>query len=372
MSAKKYYNPNNFNAVHAGAAYLSYWGMMIVVSVLVAAVTGGGEDMDEGAYLTLNILFTSVGLLAVTGIFCAIARVRPLNGGGFLVRKGCGMECLMAFVTAFGMAALLFPVANSFGTAGDYIGEALSSQGGSSVPVVNEVSGLLLLYMFVLTPVLPAIFEELLFRGVIMRGFLQFGRVPAVVLSALMFALAHGSYQQFIYQFLLALVIGFLVLETKNLFIGMVVHFANNLFSSVGQFPQALVLSSEGLSADAMLVYLSIVQIMYCLIGAVCVIAAAVYFGKRMLHMQRVPERARGDIRAAFVVNDMVSGTLTEEVPWYDCGTLTPAGAERKSYLSGARSRGKLNAKSGFVASAVLIGLGLLVGLGMFVFSFYI
>lgn len=141
---------------------------------------------------------------------------------------------------------------------------------------------------------------------------MQFGKMPAVILSALLFALAHGSYQQFIYQFLVGLVIGALVVETKNIVVGMVAHFANNFFASWSVLVYGFALGRNGEE-----IYVSIISIMTFLLGTVCLIAGLVYFVKRMFHSQKYPERARGDIAATFVVHDMVSGTLLEERPWY-------------------------------------------------------
>ena len=42
------------------------------------------------------------------------AKVNRVNGGGFLSRKGCGVEMLMAAVLIFGMAILFSPLAESF------------------------------------------------------------------------------------------------------------------------------------------------------------------------------------------------------------------------------------------------------------------
>ena len=372
MYTRKYYNPNNFNAVHASVAYLAFWGMWLAVSLIISALAYAAGNFDFWLLNCFSTILLSAGLFLLTLLFSLSARVHPLNGGGFLIRKGCGTEILMTFVLVFGFASLLIPLSESFSVAGTYISEAVSGPiqpgGGSGLEIDMDGSvGWMLLYTFIFVPLLPAIFEELLFRGVILRGFLQFGKVPAVVLSSLMFAMAHGSYQQFIYQFLLALVIGFLVLETKNLFVGMVAHFANNFFASWGMLPTAMAMSWDG---DGLPVYAAIVSLMQFLIGAVCVVAAVVYFGKRLLHMQKNPERSCGDVRAAFVVGDMVSGSLLEEKPWYDCGALTPKGMERRQFLRGDAARGRLNGKAGNVASFILIGVGLLIAVIVFITSF--
>lgn len=370
MYTRKYYNPNNFNAVHASVAYLVFWGISLAGSFVLALLASFVHEVDIGLFSCFSTLLLSAGMFALTMILCRVTRVHPLNGGGFLIRKGCGTEILMTFVLVFGFASLLIPLSQAFASAGAYISESVSAPiqpGGIEITFTDDAVGWMLLYTFIFVPLLPAIFEELLFRGVILRGLLQFGKVPAVVLSSLMFALAHGSYQQFIYQFLLALVIGFLALETKNLFVGMVAHFANNFFASWGMLPSSLAMYWDG---SGLPVHTAIVSLMQFLIGAVCLVAGVVYFGKRLLHMQKNPERSQGDLRAAFVVSDMVSGSLLEEKPWYDCGALPPKDAERRQFLLQDSVRGRMNGKAGNVASFILIGVGLLIAVVVFIISF--
>lgn len=361
MKEKKRYNPNTFNALHAAAAYLAYWAMtavllLVLKTVLSSAANRDGGIADYSPYYCLQAVLIAAGLALIVFIMCKATKVSPLNGGGFLSRRGCGMEMLMAAVLLCGMGALFMPLAENFSADCMFIREMLELPASKLPEASPEGSGWLTFYMLILVPVLPAIFEELLFRGVILRGLLQFGKAPAVILSALMFALAHGNPNQFIYQFLMGIAVGFLVVETKNLVVGMVAHFANNLFAVV----YALVcgftfLSREGMYVD---VYLSIVEIMTYLVGAVCLIAACVYFGK-LLYRQKSPETARGDVVATFVVNDMVSGTLFEEKPWYRCGELLPKDAEERCFLMQRDSRGKLCKKASFTLTAILLGAGI-------------
>jgi hypothetical protein len=91
----------------------------------------------------------------------------------------------------------------------------------------------ILFYAFILAPILPAIAEEALFRGVIMNGLREFGSFFAIILSGVLFALIHGNYAQIILQFLLGCVIAFVVLINENYFMGIVMHFANNLFAAL-------------------------------------------------------------------------------------------------------------------------------------------
>lgn len=94
------------------------------------------------------------------------------------------------------------------------------------IPLSNV--GWLILNIF-LFAILPGIFEELVFRGIVLQGFRKnFSDAIAVVLSALFFALMHGSLQQLIYPFLLGLIFGWLALRTGSIVTTMIVHILNN------------------------------------------------------------------------------------------------------------------------------------------------
>ncbi|MCL3782097.1 CPBP family intramembrane metalloprotease [Prolixibacteraceae bacterium JC049] len=78
--------------------------------------------------------------------------------------------------------------------------------------------------------VIAPIIEEAIFRGIIMHGFMRnYSKFTAVVLSALMFALFHLNPWQFPATFFLGLLLGWLMVRTKNLMICIIGHAINNL-----------------------------------------------------------------------------------------------------------------------------------------------
>lgn len=369
MKKSKRYNPNTFNAMHAAIAYLLFLGMMagasVVLEKIIVSVRQSGKVItDIMPYMCLQSAIVAIGLLLVTLIMCAVARCDVLSGGGFLVRKGLGTEMLLAAVGTCGLAVVFAPLADSFSNSFEIVRRVFGLPSSDIDASMIGESGWLLLYVFVLVPVVPAVFEELLFRGVILRGFLQFGKSAAVILSALLFALAHGNVDQFIYQFLFGAVLGFLYVETRNILVCMTAHFTNNLFVYL-----SAIVSSGGVNASA--VYSSIAEIMFVLIGAVCLVAAAVYFAKRAVHSAKNGERSRADVRAVFKANDPVLGDLTEEEPWFSTGSLARLDDEDKYYLTGnaggmvgsfgaggGRAQ-KLNKRSKFLPTAIVLGIGI-------------
>lgn len=104
----------------------------------------------------------------------------------------------------------------------------------SSLPFKIDSVGNLMLGLVVMA-IIPAVCEELLFRGIILGGLLNTAknnkqRIICVVISALIFALVHQSCLQLFYPFIMGLLFGFIYMYTHNLIYGMILHFASNGF----------------------------------------------------------------------------------------------------------------------------------------------
>ncbi len=113
--------------------------------------------------------------------------------------------------------------------------------------------------------VVPAVFEEIAFRGVLMQSLRRFGDSFALLTSAVLFALVHISPLSMPNAFLMGLVIGYFVLFTGSLYTGMIIHLVHNLFS--------LMISQLGWldHSFANLMFLSI-QVVYMLLGLIAIL----------------------------------------------------------------------------------------------------
>lgn len=91
------------------------------------------------------------------------------------------------------------------------------------------------LWLSILTiALLPAVFEELLFRGVIFNSFnKKYGVVIAVFVSALLFGVYHMNWIQGIYAFIFGLALAYMYFKSNSLFVPIIFHFVNNLISTL-------------------------------------------------------------------------------------------------------------------------------------------
>ena len=77
--------------------------------------------------------------------------------------------------------------------------------------------------------VLPAVSEELIFRGKLFSGYkkaLPVGK--AVLISALIFGMAHFNMQQFLYAFVIGMVFAVMVNSAESIFVSVIPHFIIN------------------------------------------------------------------------------------------------------------------------------------------------
>jgi membrane protease YdiL (CAAX protease family) len=77
--------------------------------------------------------------------------------------------------------------------------------------------------------ILAPVIEELIFRGIIMHGLMRnYSKLTAVVVSALMFALFHLNPWQFTATFTLGILLGILMVRTRNIYLCILGHAINN------------------------------------------------------------------------------------------------------------------------------------------------
>lgn len=102
--------------------------------------------------------------------------------------------------------------------------ESLSRELGRMV----LLDGAPLAWVLLLAAVAPAICEELLFRGLLFSGLRRLGPPAAIVISSLLFGLAHGSVYRLLPTAFLGLAMGYARYRTGSIGSGMIIHALNN------------------------------------------------------------------------------------------------------------------------------------------------
>ncbi len=103
-------------------------------------------------------------------------------------------------------------------------------------PKMMENTGTSLLLNLFVIAVLPALLEEMMFRGCVLRLLRPYGNFFAVLMSSLLFGLMHGNLRQIPFATMVGLCLGFLYVATDNIWIPIGVHFCNNAFSVLMEY----------------------------------------------------------------------------------------------------------------------------------------
>ena len=99
----------------------------------------------------------------------------------------------------------------------------------------TDILGAKILYAITIA-VIPPLFEEFAFRGVVLSSLRKYGDWFAIVCSSVLFALFHGNFIQIPFAFLSGLVLGLAVVRTNNLWTSVAIHFLNNGFAVFQEF----------------------------------------------------------------------------------------------------------------------------------------
>ena len=103
---------------------------------------------------------------------------------------------------------------------------------------VEYFNSLPIVILLIETCVIAPIFEETLYRGILLKGLInKYNSKKAIVYSALIFGIAHLNVPQGINAFLLGLILGTVFYYTKSIYLCMVMHFANNLLVNFVYYP---------------------------------------------------------------------------------------------------------------------------------------
>lgn len=256
-------NERRYRAVmiKVGIAMLIF--LVLSNALSIAAVIGGellyGILNKTVAYVLSECL--SMVVYALSFVIPAVILLAMLRHAKPTVRPYVAFRIKaidLALLPAVVLLMFCFSFLNSLITGGFFI-TGLPAE--AAPPQLLEV-----LLMVISIAVIPALVEELLFRGCILHALLPHGRGLAILASSVLFGLMHQNFLQLLYTTVCGLVLGYAYVRTRSIWICVLMHFFNNLVAVLTD-----VLSLYGQSTWA-LVLLNLVQAILILLGIGCVL----------------------------------------------------------------------------------------------------
>lgn len=133
-----------------------------------------------------------------------------------------------------------------------------------AVPTLPKTDGFGIVWVILVIGVLPAVFEEFFFRGILLKGLRSFGKVGAILLCGALFSLYHQNPSQTVYQFLCGCAFALVAVRSGSILPTVVAHFINNTV--------IIVLETYGVTEFPLPVYITVICV-----TAVCLVASLVY-----------------------------------------------------------------------------------------------
>ncbi len=227
------------NFIGAGMLFLSALSQMLFTVVVLVFVLFGfirqeslsKADLGLGntdyllVYMTVYALMMGLPMLLASAFFrrkiqpfAPARRVRPFDFIGGLL-AGMAM-CVVANIVANYVMIFL----ETFGVP------------EPSMPQMMVDTPLSLVLNLLTLAVLPALLEEMVFRGYILQTLRPYGDRTALLVSSLLFALMHGNVLQIPFALIVGLVLGYVVIQTNNIWLAVCIHFANNAMSVLVEY----------------------------------------------------------------------------------------------------------------------------------------
>ena len=193
----------------------------IVISLAILGIAAGFTKTITQNTATLLIGYVIVFTLAT---LYGWRRAIRLNSEQklFTIGKTSLAIFVISFITTIALLFVLDPIVNLIPMP-DWLYEAFAK-------IMGEQS----LSAFVMLCLAAPILEELIFRGIILQGFLKnYSPKKAIIWSAILFGLVHLNPWQFIPAVVLGIFIGWVYWKTRSLFPGIFIHFIANTTSYV-------------------------------------------------------------------------------------------------------------------------------------------
>lgn len=201
-----------------------FCGVLLLLSRFFAPLLLGQSVQDWSGFVQTTIVL-QVGLIGLPPLVLALALTRRPRET-FLLTK----PSLSAVLGAIMLAITLHPVGFAIGNlvrqiypvSGEILGQLEAVEG-----VLRQAPGTWAVLL--LLAVVPAVCEELAFRGFILSGLRRSGRPwVAIGMSSFFFGAVHSILQQSIGAFLIGVVIGFLAVRTRSIATTMTFHIVYN------------------------------------------------------------------------------------------------------------------------------------------------
>ena len=208
----------------SGGLALSLTTVVNLAVTLILFVIIQAFSLQRGSDGYIYLSYIAPQLAIALGVFVSM-KIRKLPFKDIFPAKCSPKYYLIGVMLIFGLLFSLGKISEPISGFFKLIGYSQRS----AEDILPDLSGGLVVPALIVIGVLPAIFEESLFRGVILRSCEKgCGTLITVLLVGMSFSIYHTSPEQTVYQFFAGCVFAFIAVRSGSILPSVLMHFINN------------------------------------------------------------------------------------------------------------------------------------------------
>lgn len=288
-------NQNNLKTVNtglmpsSGGFALSLTTIVNLVATLILFLIIQALSLKQGSDGYIYLSYIAPQIAIAIGVFASI-KLRKLPFKQTYPVKCSPKYYLIGVMLIFG---LLFSLGKISQPISDFF-ELIGYNTRKADDILPNLSGGLVVPALIVIGLLPAIFEESLFRGVILRSCEKgCGTLYTVLLVGMSFSLYHTSPEQTVYQFFAGCVFAFIAVRSGSILPSVIMHFINNALIVI--FGACGLLDTQG-----NLILPFAVDLSLAIVGGLCLVGGLVWL---VLDKKAVPYKKAeaGSVKSFFI-----------------------------------------------------------------------
>ena len=206
---------------------------IILIKVLLNTNEAGAIEAINSSYVsaaTYSIVLTSISFIVPFVLITKLFFREKISNVISTDKPKCSVQMLLC----------LFVLSLGFCYVGNQSSHAVSlfmDNVFGVTPVMADfpdaVNWFDIIFSVVSIAIIPALLEEFAFRGAILGFLKRFGKINAIIISSILFAIMHGNFVQIPFAFFVGLALGFITIATDSIWPAIIVHAFNNFLSIV-------------------------------------------------------------------------------------------------------------------------------------------
>lgn len=305
INAKKTYS--RFGLTYA----LGQMGYTTLAWIASAAIYALRPELLKSMSHRLLATYIILIFIAYPAMYFAIRNLKKTE----IPKKSMGVGTFLACIP---IVYALIVVSNTIGTVINMNLGRITGKGAVN-PVLDTMTNVSPVIMFIVAVICAPICEELTFRKFLVDRTVAFGEKTAMIMSGVIFGLYHGNLSQFAYAFVIGMFFAFVYIRTGKIIYTIIFHMFVNCYSTVltnlvtksidinemmgyltdGNIEAYMNYCTENAAAIAAIGAMGLFSILFIVVGVVFIII----FSKKFVFMPVEGELEKGHIFRNVILN---------------------------------------------------------------------